>query len=167
MDVRRVTERDVEALWKLRLEALESEPEAFAEAPEEHRRISMEAYAERIRASNGENFVIGAFIDSELVGMVGFYREQRLKRRHCGGIWGMFVAVSSRGRGVGAALLQAALAEARKISGLRRVHLDVSITQSAARKLYASAGFKSYGIESEALQVDETYLDQEHMILRL
>ncbi len=167
MEVRRVTERDVESLWRLRLEALASEPDAFAEAPEEHRAISLEAYAERIRASNDENFVIGAFIGGELVGMVGFYREQRLKRRHCGGIWGMFVAASSRGRGLGAALLQAALAEARKIPGLRRVHLDVSTTQTAARKLYVSAGFESYGIESGALHVGERYLDQEHMILRL
>ena len=167
MELRRLTEQDVDALWRLRLQALESETEAFAEAPEEHRQTSIETYADRLRVSSDENFVIGAFLDSELVGMVGFYREQRLKRRHCGGIWGMYVAPSGRGRGVGAALLDAVIGIARTIPGLRRVHLSVSTTQQAARRLYANAGFETYGTEPEALEIGDGYLDQEHMLLRL
>ena len=90
MDVRFLTERDAEALWKLRLQALESQPEAFGESPEEHRQTTLEAYPARLRACNDENFIIGGFIEADLVGMVGFNRELRLKRRHRGGIWGMF-----------------------------------------------------------------------------
>jgi ribosomal protein S18 acetylase RimI-like enzyme len=166
MELRRLTERDVEALWTLRLRALESVPEAFGESAEEHRRTSIEAYAERLRGGD-ENFVIGAFAGSELVGMVGFYRELRLKRRHTGGIWGMFVAPSCRGQGVGAALIQEALTRARAIPGLRSIHLSVTANQASARRLYVSAGFQAYGIEAEALMVGDRYIDEEHMILRL
>jgi RimJ/RimL family protein N-acetyltransferase len=166
MEMRRLTERDVEALWKLRLQALESVPEAFGESAEEHRQTSVEAYANRLRDGGDENFVIGAFAGPELMGMVGFYRELRLKRRHTGGIWGMFVAPSSRGQGVGAVLLQEALTRARAIPGLRRVHLSVIASQAAARKLYISAGFRSYGTEPEALMLGDRYVDEEHMILR-
>ncbi len=165
MELRRLTERDVEALWNLRLHALESVPEAFGESADEHRRMSIEAYAHRLRGGD-ENFVIGAFAGSELVGMVGFYRELRLKRRHTGGIWGMFVAPSCRGQGVGAALIQEALTRARAIPGLRSVHLSVTANQASARRLYVSAGFRPYGTEAEALMVGDRYIDEEHMILR-
>lgn len=166
METRRLSERDVAALWKLRLRALESAPEAFGESAEEHRQTSMEDLASRLRGGGDENFVIGAFVGPDLIGMVGFYRELRLKRRHRGGIWGMFVAPSSRGQGVGAALLQDALTRAKAIPGLRRVHLSVSASQTAARRLYVSAGFRSYGTEPEALMVGDRYIDEEHMILR-
>jgi RimJ/RimL family protein N-acetyltransferase len=166
METRRLTERHVQALWTLRLQALESEPEAFGESIEEHRQGSIEAYANRLSSGGDENFVIGGFVDSDLVGMVGFYWELRLKRRHRGGIWGMFVAPSSRGRGFGVALLKEALRTAKTIPGLRSIHLSVTATQAAARRLYANAGFESFGIEPEALMVGEKYIDEEHMILR-
>jgi hypothetical protein len=61
----------------------------------------------------------------------------------------------------------AALAAARQLPGLRYVYLSVTYTQSPARDLYLSLGFRSFGREPGALAVDGEYFDEEHMILEL
>ncbi len=106
VNIRKLTETDAAAFWRLRLQALETDPVAFAESPEEHKRTTVEEFASRLRSGGTENFVVGAFDGGELVGMTGFYRDALLKRRHIGHIWGVFVAPSARGKGVGRELLR-------------------------------------------------------------
>jgi ribosomal protein S18 acetylase RimI-like enzyme len=99
--------------------------------------------------------------------MVGVGRQNRVKRRHVAQIWGMFVAPAHRGVGIGRALVLAAIEHARSLEGLRKIQLSVITTQPAARALYESLGFRSFGIDPEALCVDGKYLDEEYMNLPL
>jgi ribosomal protein S18 acetylase RimI-like enzyme len=163
MEIRCLADADAQALWDLRATALQSEPEAFGESSEEHLQTSVETIAGRLKSGGNESFVLGAISDSALVGMVGFYRELRPKRRHRGWIWGMYVAPDWRGRGIGRRLLEEVVRRAEKLSGLQRVLLSVSATQSAARHLYMSVGFSVFGTEPQALQVDDRFVDEDHM----
>ena len=167
IEIRRLTEADAPALWRLRLTALESEPYAFAESPAEHFRTTVEGFGARLREASGESLVLGAFDGPALVGMVGLYREQRIKRRHKAGIWGMFVLPEYRGQGTARSLVSHALEEARAMPGVRQVFLSVVVTQSAARRLYVALGFHSYGVEPQSLEVNGELFNEEHMYFRL
>jgi RimJ/RimL family protein N-acetyltransferase len=167
MEIRRLTEGDAEALWRFRLHALESDPAAFGEAPAEHRQSTVAQTAARLRNGGEANMVFGAFEGAALIGMVGLYRVERIKRSHKAGIWGMFVDRNHRGTGAGRLLLDAAIRAARAMPGLRSVNLSVITGNQAARRLYLNAGFRPYGLEPESLQVDGQYYEEEHMALDL
>jgi RimJ/RimL family protein N-acetyltransferase len=167
MNIRRLAASDAEAMYQLRLHALKSEPQSFRESHEELRKVPVAAYAERLGAATDDNFVICAFEGPELIGMVGFYREQALRCRNKGWIWGMFVDQSHRGKGVGRALLSVAVERTGQLPRLTQLRLTVSVTQEAARKLYANSGFHVFGVEPQAMQVNGAFLDEEQMLLPL
>ena len=167
MEIRRLTAADAEALWKLRMTALETEPRAFSASPEANHMPNVEAAAQSLRAGGNDSFVVGAFDAGQLVGMAGLQREQRPKLRHKAQVWGVFVLSSHRGNKIGREMMEALIAGAREIDGLRQLRLSVAATQQPARGLYVALGFRSFGVEPEALYVDGVYIDEEHFHLPL
>lgn len=148
MAVRRLAPRDADAFRALRLEALRLAPAAFgaALADEEHKPLSW--FGERLDSS--------AIFAAEgggggLIGMLGQHRDPMHKRRHIGYLWGMYVREEARGQGLGAALIQAAIAHARaEVSVLQ---IMVGEGNPGARRLYERAGFAVYGREEASLRM--------------
>ncbi len=164
MEIRILTADDASAFSSLRLAALERETSAFSSSPEEHRTLSLGEVRARLSPDLEDSFVVGAFDGEQLVGTAGFYREKGLKTRHKGRVWGVYVTLGERGKGVGRAILQMLLERAALI-GVEQIGLSVTTTQTAAIGLYRSLGFESWGCEPKALKIGDRYLDEEYMVL--
>ena len=170
MEIRELTEADAAVYWPVRLRALREEPESFGSAYDEAKDRPLALVAARLREmTSQDDFLLGAFMDDgQLVGIVAFGRESGRKNRHIGSVYQMYVAPEGRGAGAGRALMQGLIARARALDGLEQLTLAVVVSNTVARALYVSLGFAVYGLQRQALKLDDgRYLDEELMALWL
>lgn len=164
MEVRRLTPNDASEFRCLRLRALKEHPQAFTSSWEEEREAPIEAVQGRLARDEVQFW--GAFDEGALCGMVGLERESRASNRHKATVLAMYVAPEQAGRGVGRALLDALISDA-KASGLELLVLTVTEGNKSAAKLYKRCGFRSFGIEPRAIKVDGRAWSKNHMYLEL
>jgi ribosomal protein S18 acetylase RimI-like enzyme len=164
MDIRKLTPQDAADYRALRTRALWEHPEAFTSSYEEHEKQPIEVSEKRLASEL--TILWGAFDADQLCGMVGLELETRVKTRHKGKVVAMYVASESAGAGIGRALLDTLVNEARAM-GLELLVLTVTEGNDTATSLYEKAGFRSFGIEPGAIKVDGRIFGKNHMYLEL
>lgn len=165
MEVRQLDSIDAEQYQRLRLEALQINPESFASSYEEEKEYSLETYANRLKSP--DVFTFGAFGNEQLYGVVTLVRQLKRKVRHKADIFAMYVSPEKQGRGLAKSLMEAVIRKAKELEGVEQINLTVVSTNESAKKLYFSCGFETFGIEKRSEKVDETYYDEEYMVLFL
>ncbi|MEF2279962.1 GNAT family N-acetyltransferase [Deinococcus sp. YIM 134068] len=164
--VRVLTAEDAPAYREARLLALQSDPQAFITTAEEFAARTLEDVAARL-SPTPTSCTFGAFLNGELVGLLTVARETRPALAHRANIYGVSVRVEARGQGCGDTLLQAGLAQARMWPGVTSIHLAVTETQTAARRLYERHGFRVWGTQPDAVRVGERVLTEHWLWLGL
>jgi ribosomal protein S18 acetylase RimI-like enzyme len=163
--VRALGPEDVDAYRALRLRGLAEHPEAFTSSSEEEAAKPPSALARRLARRDDAPYdvVLGAFEHGALVGLVGLDIDPRIKVRHRGHVFGMYVPAEHAGRGIGSELLAALIAHAER-AGIAQLVLTVTAGNVAATTLYERSGFVAFGREPAAIVVHGTAYDKLHMI---
>lgn len=157
--VRKLVASDAVAFQALRLEGLKGHPCEFGTAHEEEANLAIEEIERRL----DEGEIYGAFLDGELAALAGFRRFDRIKKRHKGELFGVYVGQGKRGLGLGEAVVQKVIAVAR--GEVEQLLATVACLNHPARALYAKLGFEVFGHEPRGQKVGDRYYDQEHLVL--
>jgi RimJ/RimL family protein N-acetyltransferase len=156
MIVRRAEPADAQALKDLG-EAVGSEPEGWLVTTNGWRDVADERrYLRAIRRyPNAAVFV--AEDEGAIVGRLSIARDEHPASRHVADL-GLMVAASHRRRGIGTALLQAAVQWART-AGVTKLELHVFPWNTAAIALYERFGFEREGYRKSHYRRGDDYVD--------
>ena len=167
LQIRALVEADLAAYKALRDHALAHHEEAFTSDALTEASRTLQSYRSRLGDLIDGGFTLGAWRGDRLVGAITCERDPRSKVRHIGHIVGTMVASDQQAQGVGRALLNALVARASADDELHQLTLSVTASNSAAVRLYESAGFARYGSLARALRVGGRFLDKHLMQLNL
>ena len=150
---------------RLMLEAYERHPEAFVSTITRRDLVPLSWWQSQLDDEFSELY--GAFIEGELVGIVGLAFEPWAEAQHKATLFGLYVCERFRGQGLGEQLVQAVVSLAEQEPDIKVIELTVSANSTAALALYKRCGFEQSGLEDCAIRVGEDYYDRVHMRRRL
>ncbi len=164
--IRLLTPADTATFCALRLRAILDSPSSFSSSREDELARTPEEHAQRI-AGGPLHRAFGAFDGARLVGFAGLRRDPMRQLSHKALLWGVFVDVQQRGKGVARRLVNACIEQAETDPAIMQVHLSVNAENNSARQLYESLGFIAYGTEPRSMRVGDLFYDEHHLALLL
>jgi ribosomal protein S18 acetylase RimI-like enzyme len=167
MHIRTLLAADALRYRELMLEAYELAADAFTSTAQE-RSLETEAWwAERIAGADGLRVAFCAEDGPQMLGTVALEYASSPKVRHSAALIGMYVREHARGRGIGRALVDAALAHAAQRPGVEVLRLTVTEGNQPAIRLYRQAGFQAWGTQPMAIATPSGYKGKVYMACTL
>lgn len=142
---------------KIRLEALELEPQAFGDSYSVLSKKKDNYWKKEL--SNRKQVWYGAFDNDMIVGIGSIKFVKTLKFDHIAHLSGIYVRKEYRGQGVGKLLFKTRIEEAFKNPYIRKIKLIVNLSQENAIGLYKSFGFRVVGKMEKEFRLGSDYFD--------
>ena len=143
--IRPLEAKDAIQYKQFRLFAFKTAPYAFSESFEDEKELPL-AHFEKYLSHGKEDLTLGAFSSNQLVGIITFKKDQRLKALHKSYVHTLFVHPTFRSQKIGHLLVEEVLNHAQKINGLKYIFawvLDSAF--GSARTFYRRHGFSQIG----------------------
>lgn len=157
---------DAQVFRQLRLDALQTHPEAFASTYDLEVTLPLSVVENRL-LTNEHGFTVGAFAQESLIASCSFRRHQSPFGKHKGLLMGMYCSPNYQGSGVAFELMAFLLKHVRSLADIEVVLLGVISTNKPALHFYQKVGFTIYGHEKNALYDGKTYRSEYLMQLFL
>ena len=113
-----------------------------------------------LEKSSNDDFVLGAFENNILIGVIGLKREKKYSVGHKATIWGLVILPEYRNQGIGNELVKSLLNKVSANHEIEFVRAIVTVTQKNAIPIFESHGFRKYGLESRGIKDGEIFYDQ-------
>jgi ribosomal protein S18 acetylase RimI-like enzyme len=160
----RLLERHAQPYRALMLDAYVLHPDAFTSSVNERASLPLSWWEARLSDQElASEVVFGCFVEEQLAGVVGLSFDDREKARHKAHLFGMYVPLRYRRKGLGDALLRAAVAHAVSRPGVKLVQLTVTQGNREASALYERHGFETFGLEPCAVALGDGFVSKLHM----
>ena len=167
LEIRRATPEDAAACIEHAKRVIEEFPENLSFNPgefdytlEQEQKILADA------AGSDNNVFLIARVDGEVVGLLNYSGGKRQAMRHAV-VLGISVRKAWCGRGVGTALLRAAIDHARASGVVKRIELSVFAHNKRAIHVYEKLGFVQEGRRRNSVYKNGRYVDDLIMALLL
>ncbi len=162
---RKITASEIDLYHSIRLDCLKNYPENFGILYEEELKTNNFKFDKIISDNASTDFLMGAFIEEDLIGTCGFIQESRKKKSHIGVISGMYVMPAYKSKGIGKKLIEATISQAFENPEIEMITLAVAGSNTVAQTLYNKIGFKEYGRLSKYFKYKGEYETQVFMAL--
>lgn len=163
--VRKLKPEEAPQYRKARLAALKNDPSSFGSSYADESKKAKLAFETYIEDQSPDHHIFGAFTDSELIGIIAYFRDPRVRFRHRGKVTQVYVDSRYRGKGVAKSILKAVVDHAFANPEIDSLELEVVDSNMPAIRAYEALGFKTSFTFENYFKDDGVYTHQRFMIL--